>query len=122
MDILFQVPRKMVVTAYHEADLSALASAIECSPLVPSEAMASGTPFVCVGVGNAADLLGGMTLALAEDCAEAMQDVATHPDFWLALGQVGREFWAQETTLRALVSRFQSLHGDLVAYSCQDAS
>lgn len=67
--LLTDFPRTELIQAYLTADLFVFASQIEYSPLVLFEAAASGTPFLSVPVGNAAELsgwLGGGFLIKAE--------------------------------------------------------
>jgi L-malate glycosyltransferase len=54
--ILLDPPREEVLAAYKAADLFVFGSQVECSPLVLFEAAASGTPFVSVAAGNAAEI------------------------------------------------------------------
>jgi glycosyltransferase involved in cell wall biosynthesis len=110
--ILCNVPREMIVSAYAEADLFLLASAVECAPIVLYEAMAAGTPFVCTDVGNAADLPGGVVLPL-EGFSEAMHDVVAHPAEWRRLGQRGRSYWRHSATWSAIVREYEALYRDL---------
>jgi L-malate glycosyltransferase len=107
--ILSDVPRAMVVSAYAEADLFLLASAVECAPLVLYEAMAAGTPFVCTDVGNAADLPGGVVLPL-EGFSEAMRDLVARPAEWRRLGQRGRVSWGEHATWSAIVGKYEALY------------
>ena len=67
--LLTDFSRAELIQAYLTADLFVFASQIEYSPLVLFEAAASGTPFLSVPVGNAAELsdwLGGGFLMKAE--------------------------------------------------------
>ena len=67
--MLTDFSRAELIQAYLTADLFVFASQIEYSPLVLFEAAASGTPFLSVPVGNAAELsdwLGGGFLMKAE--------------------------------------------------------
>lgn len=53
--IFTNIPRELVVSAYHEADLFLFGSTIECAPLVMYECFASRTPFITRIAGNVLD-------------------------------------------------------------------
>ncbi len=53
--VLNNVPRDLVVSAYHEADAFVFGSKIECAPLVTYESFASRTPFITTDVGIVKD-------------------------------------------------------------------
>jgi glycosyltransferase involved in cell wall biosynthesis len=110
--VLSNVPRQMIVSAYHEADLFLLASHVECAPLVLYEAMASGTPFLSTDVGNARELKGGV-VAPAEGFADAMRNWAGEPDRWRSLGQLGRSMWHESATWSRLVQQYEHLYESL---------
>ncbi len=54
--LLRSLPRKEVLSAYHQAKLFLFPSKIECSPIVLFEAMASKTPFLSSQAGNASEI------------------------------------------------------------------
>ena len=89
MHILCQVPRKMVVTAHHEADLFALALAVECVPIVLYEAMASRASVASTDVGDAIGRSGGIVQRI-HGFRESMRGAAANADDWRRLGARGR--------------------------------
>ncbi|NTU71290.1 MAG: glycosyltransferase family 4 protein [Coriobacteriia bacterium] len=103
------VPRALVVAAYHEADLFALTSQVECFPLVILEAMASGTPWLSTDVGNVTDLPGGVVAAPQEFAAQLgrLFDAAGER---AALGSAGRSAWLEHYTWERIVDQYEALY------------
>ncbi len=69
--ILADLSRQETVAAFKAADLFLFPSAIECSPIVLFESMASNTPFLVTDVGNAREIVawsnGGLILPTIEN-------------------------------------------------------
>lgn len=128
--LLLNLPRNEVVAAYRAADLFVFGSAIECSPLVLFEAMAAGTPFMTLDVGNAAEIArwsgGGRVLPTERRAAGRVggdpQDMATAIEELLGdeaerqrLGRSGRRAWEQRFTWKTIAAAYEELYGQLLA-------
>ena len=111
---LLDVPRELVVAAYHEADLFVMASRVECAPLVIYEAMASRTPFVSTDVGCVAGLPGGVVVHSLNSMSEWIQRLLLKGDEWHALAQHGREAWEREYGWKRVVDQYEALYSQLV--------
>lgn len=127
--LLLSLPREEVVAAYRAADVFLFGSAIECSPLVLFEAMAAGTPFVTLDVGNAAEIArwgGGGRLLPTErlargrvggdpgDTAGALEELLGDERERLRLGEGGRHAWEQRFTWAKIADRYEQLYEELV--------
>lgn len=55
INILKDVPRELVISAFQESDIFLFGSKIECAPIVMYEAFASRTPFITKNVGNVSE-------------------------------------------------------------------
>ena len=108
--LLERVPRDMVVSAYHEADLFLLASTNECFPVVAVEAMAAGLPFISTDCGNVRDLPGGVVVSSVEEMARAIRRLGGREAEWEKLSQAGRAKWEREFTWEKIVDAYQSLY------------
>lgn len=128
--LLLSLPREEVVAAYRAADLFVFGSAIECSPLVLFEAMAAGTPFLTVEVGNAAETArwsgGGRLLPTKRlargrvggdprEMAAAIEDLLGDEQERLRLGRSGREAWERRFTWARIAATYEELYGQLLA-------
>lgn len=122
--IVSDYPRAELVQAYMAADLFVFASNVEYSPLVLFEAVAAGTPFLSVPVGNAEEIArwtgGGLICpapkdsrgytrvsptVLATEIAHAIED----PGRLRALGRAGRESWKKNYTWDAIAGRYEKI-------------
>jgi glycosyltransferase involved in cell wall biosynthesis len=128
--LLLRVPRGDVVAAYRAADLFVFGSAIECSPLVLFEAMAAGTPFLTLHVGNAAEIarwsggagrvlpttrlargrVGGAAGDMAAEAGQLLADPAERT----RMGEAGRHAWEERFTWAAIVARYEALYEQLL--------
>jgi glycosyltransferase involved in cell wall biosynthesis len=127
---LVNPPRPGVLDAYADADLFLCCSAIECSPLVLFEAMASGLPFVSLDVGNAAEIVewsgggvivestrgeDGLVTARTEDVARAVDDLLADEARRAELGESGRRAWEQRFSWDAVTTEYERLYETLAA-------
>jgi glycosyltransferase involved in cell wall biosynthesis len=125
---LLNPPRADVVAAYHAADLFVFGSPLECSPLVLFEAMASRTPYVTTGCGNAAEITrwcqggvvlptrqrnNGMVDASAESMARAIEDLVGNPGKRNLLAEAGYEAWRRRFTWEKIVGCYEQLYREL---------
>lgn len=128
--LLLSLPREEVVAAYRAADLFVFGSAIECSPLVLFEAMAAGTPFLTLDVGNAAEiarwsgsgrvlpttrLARGRAGGSAAEMATAADELLDDERERLRLGRAGRSAWEQRFTWSSIATAYEQLYRDLIA-------
>jgi glycosyltransferase involved in cell wall biosynthesis len=136
--LLLKLPRADVVAAYRAADLFLLGSAIECSPLVLFEAMAAGTPFVTLDVGNAAEIVRwgagagrvlpterrarGRVGGRPQDMAVAIEELLADETERLRMGQAGRQAWEQRFTWSKIADRYEQLYAQLVGGRHSSAS
>ena len=122
--LLSDFPRTELVQAYMAADLFVFASNIEYSPLVLFEAVAAGTPFLSVPVGNADEIAQwtgagiicpapkderGYTRVVPERLAEAISDAMDDPKRLQQLGQAGRSAWVEKFTWDAISRRYEEI-------------
>lgn len=128
--LLVSLPREEVVAAYRAADLFVLGSAIECSPLVLFEAMAAGTPFVTLDVGNAAEisrwgdgagrvlptnrLERGRVGGRPDQMAAAIKALLDDGDERLRMGRSGRAAWEQQFTWATIAGHYEDLYAALI--------
>ena len=112
--VLAGVPRELVLAAYHEADLFAFASKVECAPLVIYESMASGTPWVSFPAGNVAELEGGVVVVDVESMAREMAELSSDARKRELLGDAGRRAWQDRYTWEIIVQRYEALYRELV--------
>jgi len=107
--ILEQVPREMVVSAYHEADLFLYGSIVECFPLVIVEAMASGTPFITTNCGNVAELPGGVVVSSTSEMTQTICLLADKGSAWEKLSQEGRLAWERHYQWDKIAESYEKL-------------
>jgi L-malate glycosyltransferase len=128
--LLLKLSRTDTVAAYRAADLFVFGSAVECSPLVLFEAMAAGTPFVSLDVGNAAEIARwgegagrvlpteqldrGRVGGKAADMAGAVEELLHDEGERARMGQAGRRTWEQRFTWAAIAGRYEELYAQLV--------
>jgi L-malate glycosyltransferase len=128
--LLLKLPREEVVVAYRAADLFLLGSAIECSPLVLFEAMAAGTPFLTLDVGNAAEIVrwsGGAGRVLPTerrargrvggrpaDMAAVIEELLADEPERRRMGEAGRQAWEQRFTWSKIADHYEQLYAQLV--------
>ena len=112
--ILTHLPRHDVLAAYADADLFVFGSRVECSPLVIIEAMAAGTPFISMPVGNVPDLPGGMIVRDTTEMAAAIDQLAQKGEPWRNLSQAGRAAWERDYTWDHVVDQYERLYQELL--------
>jgi L-malate glycosyltransferase len=123
--ILLDPPREEVLAAYKTADLFVFGSQVECSPLVLFEAAASGTPFVSVAAGNAAEIAewtgGGIVVpsqrlpdgrftAAPEAFAEEITRLAADRAARQVLSERGRAAWLRDFTWDRIAGRYEEAY------------
>lgn len=122
--IVDDFPRDELVQAYKAADLFVFASNIEYSPLVLFEAVAAGTPFLSVPVGNAEEIAKwtgagiicpapkderGYTRVSPEVLANAISEAVEKPEWLAELGARGHEAWEGRFTWDAITARYEEI-------------
>jgi L-malate glycosyltransferase len=123
--ILLDPPREEVLAAYKAADLFVFGSQVECSPLVLFEAAASGTPFVSVAAGNAAEIAewtgagvvvpssrlpDGRVTAAPEALGAALTSLWEEPGTRGGMAEAGREAWLREFTWEQIAGRYEQAY------------
>ncbi|MES2363877.1 MAG: glycosyltransferase family 4 protein [Pseudomonadota bacterium] len=122
--LLTDFPRKDLTQLFMAADLFVFASKIEYSPLVLFETAAAGTPFLSVGVGNAAEIAQwtgagvicpstvdgkGYTQVNEEDLAVAMAELMRAPERLEALGRAGRKNWSEKFNWEKIAGQYEQV-------------
>jgi glycosyltransferase involved in cell wall biosynthesis len=103
--------RQMVVDAYKAADLFALASRIECSPLVIFETMAAGVPFVALEAGDVGDKRAfGSVVPTLDDLAPAMAAMLNDPEGRKEKGAAARRAWQERFTWETITDQMETLY------------
>jgi len=118
------LPRADLVQAFLTADLFVFASNVEYSPLVLFEAVAAGTPFLSVPVGNAEEIVrwteGGIICEAAKDdrgytrvnprlLAQEIKRCMDDPEKLTRIGARGRENWRRMFTWQVIAPRYESI-------------
>lgn len=122
--VLVNLPRSDLVDAYRTADLFVFASNIECSPLVLYEAVAAGTPFLSVPVGNAEEIARrtgaglicpapidewGFTRVAPAELAVAMQRAMGDRAKLKEMGRRGRAAWRAHFTWQRISEQYEEI-------------
>ncbi len=97
------------------ARVVALPAQAEALPMILSEAMAAGRPFVSTGVGGIPDLLasgGGVAVAVSDHTAlaERLTELLADPARARELGERGREFCARTQSVEVIDARLRDLY------------
>lgn len=116
--------RSELVQAYMAADLFVFASNIEYSPLVLFEAVAAGTPFLSVPVGNAEEIAEwtgcgficpapkderGYTRVDPKIFAKAVSNLMHKRERLEEIGHMGREMWKRKYTWDAITTQYERI-------------
>ena len=130
--VLTDLPRADLVQAYANADLFVFASYVEYSPLVLFESAASGTPFLSVPVGNAAEIAewtgGGVICPASQDergytkvdpkvFGEQWAQLASNRAYMRQLGGVGKQNWAARFTWEKITSQYENVFRKVATYA-----
>ena len=122
--LVVDLPRSELVQAYKAADLFVFASNIEYSPLVLFEALAGGTPFLSVPVGNAEEIAEwtgggricpaekdqrGYTRVAPERLAREILKLMQEPGTLEELARVGHASWQEKYTWNVLARRYEDI-------------
>ena len=122
--LMLDLSRTELVDAFVSADLFVFASHVEYSPLVLYEAVAAGTPFLSVPVGNAqeiADQTGGGVICPADRdergytkvkpkvLAHHIAGLARDPLRLQDLGSMGRKNWQDKFTWERITDRYETI-------------
>ena len=122
--VCVDLPRADLIEAFKAADLFVFASNVEYSPLVLFEAAASGTPFLSVPVGNAAEIArwtaGGEICPAATDehgytrvdpsvLAREMCRLMNDADTRARLAVDGKARWRSRFTWKAIASQYEAI-------------
>lgn len=127
--LLLDPPREDVLAAYQAADLFIFGSNIEYSPLVLYEAAASGTPFVSLACGNAAEIAawtGGGVIAPTIQrehgyvdgdpaiFAKIIADLLVNEKQRWILAEAGFHSWRENFTWETITTKYETLYKVLV--------
>jgi glycosyltransferase involved in cell wall biosynthesis len=109
------------------ARVVALPAHAEALPMILSEAMAAGRPFVSTPVGGIPDLLasgGGVPVAVGDHLALAdrLTELLADPALARELGERGREFCARTQSLEVIDARLRELYAAAAAAAAALAS
>jgi glycosyltransferase involved in cell wall biosynthesis len=111
--------REDVASVWSAADVAAMSSDYEGTPLAAIEALAHGVPVVSTDVGGLPDIIGdghGGVLVPPRDApalARALEDVLRHPDELERLGREARER-AAEFGIERIAARYADLYDRLL--------
>lgn len=127
--LVAELSRAETVAAYHAADMFLFPSAVECSPLVLFECLASRTPFLSTDVGNAAEIIewskGGLLLPTIHDSkgdaradlsgsADLLRRIASQPEQRRALAASGYQAWEERFSWERIVPLYERLYQTLI--------
>jgi L-malate glycosyltransferase len=122
--LMLDLPRTELVNAFVAADLFVFASRVEYSPLVLYEAVAAGTPFLSVPVGNVREIAeqtgAGIICPAEEDergymrvdpmvLARHLIDLTAEPVRLRTLGSVGRQRWWEKFTWQRITDQYEAI-------------
>jgi glycosyltransferase involved in cell wall biosynthesis len=114
LEILAPVDASGVRDLLRRARVVALPSQAEGMPMVLTEAMSSGRPFVSTPVGGIPELAchGGVLVSVGDDAglAEAMVTFLADPQLARRLGESGRQFCSATRSVDVVDSRFCQLY------------
>jgi len=86
---LESIPREETLAALAECDVFILSASHEGQPFVLLEAMAMKKPWVARRAGCISELPGGLPVSTPKKMAEAMKDLASHPEKGFSLAEQG---------------------------------
>lgn len=92
-----------------------LVSTWEAFPLVILEAMAAGTPWVSLDVGNVRELSGGYVVENVEQMSRRVNELLEDKCERNRVGEAGRAEVEQKYCWNKIVSRYEDLYFELVA-------
>lgn len=104
------VPRTEVVSAVQEADLVAITSSREASPVVLLEAMAAGTPWISFDVGCVRQQPGGIVVSSSEEMTAVSLDLLSNEKRRLQLGSEGRRHVQERANWEAIAGQYEHLY------------
>jgi glycosyltransferase involved in cell wall biosynthesis len=109
VSLLSGLSRGELASAVQEADVFALTSRWEASPLVILESMAAGTPWVSLRVGNVGETPGGVVVDTEEEMSEALRELlAAGSRTRKEMGAAGR-IAAERLDWECIVSNYQRM-------------
>lgn len=123
--LVLQLDRSETVEAFKAADLFVFASNLECAPIVLTEAIAAGTPFIATPCGSAPELAeetgGGIIVPAryrktglvhvdSRDLAIAIESLVKDPARLSHMGDMGRRAWMQTLTWDAISARYERVY------------
>lgn len=127
--LIMDLDRERTVSALRQADLFLFPSAIECSPLVLFESMASGVPFLASNAGNSSEIVtwsqAGRTLSSVRQAGgwERVDVVASAGDLdrmlldraaMRAMGQAGQAAWKARFTWGTIAQDYLKVYRDAI--------
>lgn len=126
--LVASLQRRETVAAYLAADLFLFPSAIECSPIVLFECLASRTPFLSSSAGNAAEIIawsgGGLLLPTdltaqgysrvrVAESAKLLERVWEDRELRLKMAQDGYSSWRQRFTWERIAAQYEAMYLEL---------
>jgi glycosyltransferase involved in cell wall biosynthesis len=109
------VPRGELVSAVQEADLLAITSSREASPVVLMEAMAAGTPWISFDVGCVRQQPGGVVVSSPEEMAAVALELLSDEDRRRQLGAEGLRHVREQANWEAIAARYEQLYSAVAA-------
>lgn len=103
------VPRVEVVSAVQEADLVAITSSREASPVVLLEAMAAGTPWISFDVGCVRQQPGGVVVSSIEEMTAVATELLSDAGWRRQLGLEGSRHVQERANWEAIAGQYEEL-------------
>jgi glycosyltransferase involved in cell wall biosynthesis len=115
INILEDITREWVVSAYKEADIFVFGSQIECSPLVIQEAMAAGIPFVSTHCGDVSDYERfGDVVAGEDEMVERLNHLLDADELRSRMGTEAKNYWREHHTWDIIATQYEDMYKKLI--------
>jgi len=117
--LLENTPREHVVSAFHESNVFVFGSKVECFPLVVSEAMSVGLPFISTNVGNVRELNGGIIVNTPKEMAVCINKVLDDSNCRETLSTFGQNDCLNKYTWGEIITKYEDLFKKIVTQGSQ---